>query len=240
MPQPRDYQVTTPVIRQGLIPLAPELLPVYLTPLNLNGELGEMGDFGDFGVAFGYYASRRNIARLIAKMKRLKRAMKGASRGKKRRLRRRLRRAQRRMRRINKVVRRAVARRRRKGKSLTDRQRRMVAALKRRPSRVKRKQLKRRLAILKAQVAGESKAADVEDEQFASELEEEVRGEPEPSEAELDMEMPGMDDDFTESDAVGEPEKKPWERPEVLALGAIVLLGGFYLMSQKNKPNRQR
>jgi hypothetical protein len=205
--------MNAPVIRKGLIPVEN---PVHL---DYSGDVGSMGL-----VRITYRATSRNIARLKAKIKRLKREIKTSSRGKRFRLRKRLARAQRRLERIQRVVRKRVERRKAKGKDLTKRQQRLVAALKRGGPRKKKKFMRAKIAKLRAEAEAEAKAAEQEDENLASELEEELEDEPESEEYEDEMPI---------EQALEPEEKKPWERPEVLAIGAVVILGGILLVTRR-------
>jgi hypothetical protein len=206
--------MNAPVIRKGLIPVEPDY----------SGDMGFMLEVFTLGLASTYRASARNIARLKSKIKRLKREIKTASRGKRFRLRKRLARAQRRLERIQRVVRRRVERRKAKGKDLTKRQQRLVAALKRGGSKKKKKILRARIAKLRAEAEAEAKAAEAEDEKLAAELEDEVEGEPEPE---------GYDDEMPIEQVLEPEEKKPWERPEILAIGAVVVIGGILLATRR-------
>tara|TARA_Y100001973_G_C5084672_1_gene274219 strand:- start:4 stop:633 length:630 start_codon:yes stop_codon:yes gene_type:complete len=207
--------MNAPVIRKGLIPIENPHCP---------SDMGFLLEFVTLGFASTYRASARNIARLKSKIKRLKREIKTASRGRKFRLRKRLARAQRRLERIQRVVRKRVERRKAKGKDLTRRQKRLLAALKRGGSRKKKKLLRARIEKLRAEAEAEAKAAEQEDENFASELEDELEGEPEPEEYEDEMPI---------EQALEPEEKKLYERPEVLAIGAVVILGGIFLVTRQ-------
>ena len=208
--------MNAPVIRKGLIPVESDYSGDMGFPVILSAVVG--------GIGLSYRATSRNIARLKAKIKRLKREIKTASRGKKFRLRKRLARAQRRLERIQRVVRKRVERRKAKGKDLTKRQQRLVAALKRGGSKKKKKILRARIAKLRAEAEAEAKAAEAEDEKLAAEFEDEVEGEPEPE---------GYDDEMPIEQALEPEEKKPWERPEILAIGAVVILGGILLLTRR-------
>jgi len=209
--------MNAPVIRKGLIPIENPHYPSDMGfPIILAAVVG--------GVGASYRATSRNIARLKSKIKRLKREVKTSSGGKKARKRKRLARAQRRLERIQRVVRKRVERRKAKGKDLTKRQKRLVAALKRGGSRKKKKLLRARIAKLRAEAEAEAKAAEQEDENFASELEDELEGEPESEEYEDEMPI---------EQALEPEEKKLYERPEVLAIGAVVLLGGIFLATRQ-------
>jgi cytoskeletal protein RodZ len=77
---------------------------------------------------------------------------------------------------------------------------------------------------LRAEAEAEAKAAEAEDEKLAAEFEDEVEGEPEPE---------GYDDEMPIEQALEPEEKKPWERPEILAIGAVVILGGILLLTRR-------
>lgn len=203
--------MNAPVIRKGLIPVEPDYS-------------GDMGIIRILAAPITYRATARNIARLKAKIKRLKREIKTSSRGRKFRLKKRLARAERRLERIERVVRRRVEKRKARGKDLTRRQQRLLDALGRGGSKKKKKILRDRIAKLRAEAEAEAKAAEEEDEKLAAEFEDEVEDEPEPE---------GYDDEMPIEQVLEPEEKKPWERPEILAIGAVVILGGILLATRR-------
>ena len=211
--------MNTPTIRQGLIPI----VPLRFVPSGLEVLTEGWGDMGFLRIS--YRATSKNIARLKAKIERLQKEIKTASRGRKFRLRKRLARAERRLERINRVVEKRVGRREAKGKALTNRQQRLSEALKRGKDPKKKRSMQRALVGLKTKAAREAKEIEEEDRKLAASLEDEIKDDS----AEDGAEAPGFDAEFVEA----ESEKKPWERPEVLVIGAVLLLGGLYLVSRK-------
>jgi len=184
------------------------------------------------GALTSWRASVKNVARLKAKIKKLKIQLRSKlkstrSAGRKRRLKRRyarrIKRAEKRIARILRVMKRRIKRRRAKGKDLTARQKRMRAAL---GMGRKRKAGRRRLMMAKRRAALRGGAPS----EFAPD------GLPEITSAEdAGLTSAGEDDLLDIADDAALADEPIYKQPWFLAVAGTVVIGGILLTTRKSK-----